>query len=726
MDLIYFLKVLYRRKWILIIFSAIAVVAAFFIVGLKKPLFISVAQYSTGFTSEKVKLSDGTTAVDLYTVDVKFDNVIETIKSPQVINRISYDLLLNDISYPEKAYRKLSASQKEKPAAKEINLDETKRILRKKLEENSVLRADIKEENLILEYLKLYKYDYLSIMKNLNVTRVARTDFLDIIFASENPELSSWVVNAIGLEFLNYYKNLNSLRTDENSMTIKSVMDLQQKKVDSLGNILLSEKISQGTIDPLSRTTSAMETVTEIEGQLATQKSKYNEHLNRLNYLKNQLVNLTNNSGAPASNSEIIRLTTKRNELVAELSRKPAGDAALQKQIDDLRAEIIQKSGSSANINKTRDQIDQLKRDIDEEEALLNAAKSTIDDYNDRIKRYTSMTNVNPGSGVKMDVIRTQLDMENAQLKAIKEKYAQVVGLAKDDPSANFIQTRLGLPAAEPESKKTLMKMALSGMSVFVLISMIFIFLEVFDSSLKTPSIFGRQTAIKDAELLNKLDFKKTQPIDIILSENDNQNQNVFKNYIRKIRFDLLDSNKKSFLVTSTRPGVGKSTIIKSLAASLVLSKKKVLIIDLNFYNNSLTKDFNCNVFINDVVKQISYSQPVAAQKLISKTNIDGIDIIGCQQAYVTPSEVLIDLDKNKFISKLEEEYDYILIEGAALNLYADSKELINYSEGIITVFAADNPFKQIDRESLKFITLQKEKDQTFILNKVLTENVDA
>ncbi len=726
MDLLYFLKVLYRKKWILIGLSFVAVVVAFFLIGLKKPLFVSLAQYSTGFTSEKVKLVDGSTAIDLYTVDVKFDNVIETIKSPQVINRISYDLLLNDLSYPDKAYRKLSERDKEKPVARLINIDETKKILREKLNTNTVLRSDVKEENYILEYLKLYKYDYASIMNYLNVTRVARTDFLDILFGSESAELSSWVVNSVGLEFLNYYRNLNSLRSDENSLTISSIMQTQQRKVDSLGRILLSEKVSQGTIDPLSRTTSAMETITEIEGQLATQKSKYNEHFNRLNYLKNQLNSMNGSSSGQTSNSEIVRLTTKRNELVAELSRKGVSDPAMEKQINDLRAEIIQKSGNNSSVVKTKEKVDQLLRDIDEEEALVNAATSTIADYNDRIRKYTGMTNVNPGSGIKMDVIKTQLDMENDQLKAIKEKYSQVVGLSKDDPTANFIQTRLGLPAPEPESKKTLIKMALSGMSVFILTSLIFIFLEVFDSSLKTPSTFNRQAKIKNLSVLNKLDFRKVSPMEVVMEQKEGEKQNKFKNNIRKIRFELLNSNNKSFLVTSTREGVGKSTIIQAIAASLLLSKKKVLILDLNFYNNTLTRDFGCDVFIQDVAKKINYSVPLAQQKIVAKTKYEGIDIIGCQQGNYTPSEVLYNLDDRKFINKLEEEYDFILIEGAALNYYADTKELVNFSEGIITVFSALASFKQIDREGLKFITDLKNKNTSVILNKVLTENIDA
>lgn len=65
-------------------------------------MYESVAQYSTGFTAETIKLADGTTAIDLFTADVKFDNVIATIKSPQVMNRVSYTLMVHDLVNPAK------------------------------------------------------------------------------------------------------------------------------------------------------------------------------------------------------------------------------------------------------------------------------------------------------------------------------------------------------------------------------------------------------------------------------------------------------------------------------------------------------------------------------------------------------------------------------------------------------------------------------------------------
>ena len=95
--------------------------------------------------------------------------------------------------------------------------------------------------------------------------------------------------------------------------------------------------------------------------------------------------------------------------------------------------------------------------------ALLRAAETTIADYENSIRRYMGLTNVNPGSSVKMDVLRDQLDIENNQLKTIKEKYNQVQGLVKDDPTSNFIQTRIGQPAIDPEPKRSMLTMTLSG-----------------------------------------------------------------------------------------------------------------------------------------------------------------------------------------------------------------------------------------------------------------------
>ena len=269
-----------------------------------------------------------------------------------------------------------------------------------------------------------------------------------------------------------------------------------------------------------------METVKELESKLAEVKSKQNEHFNRKQYLVDRLNTLqagSSTSGSSVSNEEVIALVNKKNNLVAELARKGGSDPALEKQISDLRIEINLKSSAASsrkdNCGKAKE-IESLKTQINEEDALLSAANSTVEDYAASIRKYTNMANSAPvGSDVTIEGIKSRLDIENTMLGTVTDKYYQAEGLAKDDPTTNFIQTAVGQPALGPESKKTMMTMMLSGMSMFFLSSVIFLLLEVFDPRAKTPALFRKQVKLNVAGILNNIPLKNTTEQEILMAD---------------------------------------------------------------------------------------------------------------------------------------------------------------------------------------------------------------
>ena len=63
------------------------------------------------------------------------------------------------------------------------------------------------------------------------------------------------------------------------------------------------------------------------------------------------------------------------------------------------------------------------------------------------------------------------------------------------------------------------------------------------------------------------------------------------------------------------------------------------------------------------------------------------MDVIGCEEGNYTPSEILPKDNLLLHVAKLKDNYDFILIEGAALNSHADSKELTDFVEGLVGVF---------------------------------------
>ncbi|MFL5787963.1 MAG: exopolysaccharide transport family protein, partial [Flavisolibacter sp.] len=603
-----------------------------------------------------------------------------------------------------------------------INLDTAKRILKDKIVKFDILSSNDNQEYNVIELLKLYEYDYFNIIKYLYVNRVEGTDYLDVVFRSENPELSATVVNTLGEDFINYYKSLTQQRGEQSAEVIREMVNTQQRKVDSLNQLLYSEKVRQGTVDPVSRSTSAMETVKELETQLGEAKASYFTYTQRLNYLKQRKADLMSGS-VSGTNDEVLHLRERRKEL----TDKGSNDPQIKKQIDDLTTQIVAKSSNAVNAQKNSDEIQTVNDKINEADANAKSSSLTIADLQNKINQYTKLTNQNPGSGVTVSAIQAQLDIENKALGNIKEKLTQAVGLVKENPAENIKQTLVGQPAVEPEPAKKLFIMGLSGVSTFCAASIIVLFLAIFDPSIKSPSLFSK--AIRKAPLASvvHVHMKEGHAADIILEENAKTDKivDLFKQNLRKLRYEIEHSGKKIFLFTSAKQKEGKSTIIQALAGTLLLSGKKVLIVDTNFTHNSLTKYFNAESKLehSEIDGHLGND---ALQKYISHTQYKNLDIIGCEGGNYTPSEVLKKGNILERIHELTNYYDYILMEGASLNDHSDSWELSKYAESVSIVFSANTAIGSSDSQAFNYMETMKQKFLGAVLNDVRPENIDA
>ena len=725
MDFSYFLKVWLRNKWLIIGLTILAIAAAFVLLLFKKNLYESVAQYSTGFTAERVRLVDGTSAFDVYGADIKFNNVIETFKSPKVIGALSYSLLLHDLDNNNKPYRTLSPEKKKTKAYTSVNIDSVKRILREKINTFDVLNSTDSTEIRLIEFLKLYQYDYASIIKHLTVNRVEGTDYLNVVFRSENPVLSSVVVNTIGQDFINYYRSLTEQRGEASADVIRSMVNAQQHKVDSLNDLLFKEKVKQGTIDPVSRSTSAMETVKELETQLAEATTNYNVYSQRLAYYKQRKQELSSGTSHVAvNNDEVIKLQDQRRMLINKNSQDPN----IRKQIDDLTNQIAAKSTSGApTTTNTADELQKVNDNINETESNANAASKTIKDLNSKIALYTGMTKENPGSGVTISAIQSQLDIENKALGNIQDKLTQALALLKENPAENIKQTLVGQPAVEPEPAKRMLTMGLAGVSTFFVASLFILFLALLDPSIKSPAQFSKVIKRPLLASVIHLGLKEEQVADIILQENGKSDtkSELFRQNMRKLRYEVENSGKKVFLITSPKRKEGKTTILQALAAALLLSGKKVLMIDANFSHNTLTRIFNPEAKLEKLqYSTVGYGEP--EQEMASQTPYKNLDIIGSEGGNYTPAEVLKRDNVLEHINDLMNEYDYILIEGAAINDHSDTWELTKYVEGVIMVFSANSSLGAVDSQSFTYMESQKRKFLGAVLNNVRPENIDA
>jgi polysaccharide biosynthesis transport protein len=731
MDLLYLFRSLLKRKWIIIGTTLLALCATAAFLLLKKREYSSTAQYSTGFTIQQVSLVNE--EFNPYEADNKFSNVLETFISPKVIGMLSYHLLLHDLRNNENHFKILSERQLNSKKYKAVDQGKAIEILTSKIDSLELLTSFNPEEKKILELLEVYEYDYKTLKEILDIERIPRTDYLVISFKSENPYLSAYVVNKIGSEFLRFYNSLNSTLTTQSVEKIANIVDQKKKQVDSITENLRKEKSTQGALDPTELSKSAMQTVTQLNSKLADEKSSYNNNFYQLQSVNNQLANLsTSNNNLPASvegnNQEIVRIRNKLREL-APFKDDPKIADQIKKLQDDLknRESVLNTPTGSANNNLlTRNNLLASKSDLEEQ---LKATDQTIGYLTSEIAKYSAYSNAGVGNEVKINALRSEVDIATKEYSDIKSKFMQAEGF-KETPTINFRQTLLGQPAIEPEPRHLIIILGIVGPCMFTFVSLLIILLELLDSSVKSPSRFFSTVGLYLLSPVSRVNFKKENIEDIFNHQTIDTNKRSSKNFVfisslRKLRFEIENSEKKVLLITSTRIGEGKTILMEAIARSFSMVNKKILIIDTNFSHNSISAKFSVENHLEDFKLAPDRTDIVAFKHIIYKTSNENLDVVCCKGGNYTPEEILGKNNLLQHLKTLTIYYDYVFLEGAALNNYSDSRELSKYVDGIIAVFAADSGINEMDKESIQFLTSKGDQFIGCILNKVEVESID-
>jgi polysaccharide biosynthesis transport protein len=320
-------------------------------------------------------------------------------------------------------------------------------------------------------------------------------------------------------------------------------------------------------------------------------------------------------------------------------------------------------------------------------------------------------------------------------------------------------QTLIGQPSYEAEPNKAILLLALAAFGSLALCVISLLLVEYLDFSIKAPARLERLTGLKSIGSLNQVKTSEFNLKLAFLDKNPNKESGIFVHFLRKLRFEIESSKSKVFLITSTQVGSGKSFMIICLSYTLSLVNKKVLIIDTNFRHNSLTrlllpkngsmKLLERGTFVeseklkedNDPVEKETRNSTKSSsfrfdeneeetgpkskngtaqeKSIIQKTEFNGVDIIGNIGGLDSPSEILAGRNFREVINNFVSQYDYILMEGSSLNEFSDSKELIEYADKVIPVFAAETVLSNLDRESIQYLKSIKNKMLGAVLNRV-------
>ena len=730
MDLVYIFRYLYEKRFLLIIPTVVAAAVAYFLTINEKKYYRSTAQVSTGFTvSDEIQV--GKSDFSFYEADTKFNNAIVTCTSPSVISLVSYNLILHDLE--GNPFTILTNKEKESDIYKAINIDSAKKIFASKLESMSVLTSYKPDEKRLIEFLKLFRYDIKSLQQALGVYRLQRTDYLQIDYVSQNPELSAFVVNKLYAEFLRYYRKVRSTKAMESLDTLKSL--LERKKYEL--TLKTGLQVDEAGIDPTVENTSKLAIVANLERMLTDEKNKLTNLRSTIEKVNTRLAGLNQNQSLQANNSnnsELLVLKKERDDTYSEYIRGGSKDQAIYQKYIDIKDKIQQltmdvtavPNEKASTVSRT-----ELLQQITDANIDIKTTTNNIETIAARINHLKGNVIESASRSASSESLTKEVELANKEYLDAKQKYNDALDINTSAVN-NFRQVLFGQPALDPEPSKRMLIVGMAGISTFLSITLFIIILTYLDTSLKTPRLFQKAVNLELISTINNMNLRGISIKDIIINKTvpirnvSIEDTKAFKASLRKLRYEIEQSDKKIFLFVSTKKGQGKTTIIQALSYSLSLSKKKVLIIDTNFCNNDLTVQLNANPILE--TSEVADDNDSIMDLINSNATSDNehIFVIGSEGGDYTPNEILSQQNLLKHLEFLKLHFDYIFLEGPPLNNFADSKELSQYVDGVIGIFSAEISINQMDKESIKFMKSLGDKFSGSVLNKVAIKNINA
>jgi polysaccharide biosynthesis transport protein len=739
MDLLLLAKVLWRKKWILILIPILAAAAAYVFTMDTIEKYRAYSQISTGFTQNtEVSITDE--KFNIRDADVKFSNLLNTMNSAIPANLVMYRLLLHDLDSDD-PYR---TPQNFRPSPEDR--ETVKAYLKRKLEAFSPVSTTDEEYELVKRFFSAYGYNYTAVKDGLYIFRVMNTDNVQIDFSTDNPNVSALGANAFAEEFIRYHNALKTERTGQSVEFLKQLVDDKKAAYDAKTETQKIFKSSNSLVDIRSEGDAKFGQLQDLERQRDDIRSRIQKLELTIQRLNDDIRTFGSPAQATVNNQKIIEL----RERIARLNeRYITGGSTNQVLLDSLNAlrEQLRLQMDATNRQQvaaaTPDvSVAEMRSRLKDAEIDLKVERSNLSSTENKIGNLRFMVSGFASKEAALEAIQKEVELAQQEYLDAVNKYNEAKNRLIS--STTLRKVLAASPPPFPESSKRYLIIGLAGFSSLALCLFVIIGLELLDVSIRTPEKFKRIVGLHLAGMINKIDSRNFNIRSYFNQTTSNEETEMYKSLLRKFRHEIETSNSKVILFTSPKKKDGKTFVMFSLAYVLSLINKRVLIIDTNFKNNSLSQllvkpHTEIKVIEGRRVNLLIGSGKEAktddradgdmdaenTYDLINPTKYKNIFIVGnAGGGNDSPAEILSGRDFRNLIGVLVESFDYILMEGAALNDYSDTKELIPYSDKVFAVFSAESTIKQLDKDSIAYFKSLGKKFGGAVLNRISTRDL--
>ncbi|MDB5280382.1 MAG: capsular exopolysaccharide family [Ferruginibacter sp.] len=516
-------------------------------------------------------------------------------------------------------------------------------------------------------YFSLVPVDNMAswLLSKLKVSASSKqSSVINLSFRDESPVLAADVLNQLIIAYGEAALREKNSLAKNTLVSIEDRLNIVAKDLDSIESKLQHYKAGKGAVD-IGR-----------QGQLYLENVSANDkRISDLN-MQVDIMNQLKKSATTPGNVGVLPSTLG------------VSDPALINQVNKL--------------SSLQSEYDNLKTTVAENNPVLLSLKEQINQIKPTI--LTNIESQQRSLEKSRDNLYATKGSDNAVLSAIPQKERELVEITRDQNIKNGIYAFL-LQKREESQLSYASNIADSKVINYAVVSnspvspnRMMIYAIAFAIALGFPIAIITAKDALSPKILYRSEIETLTEVPVIgeISKSKSKQpivvqkgvRTVIAEEFRKVRVSLLslgiNADHKKILVTSNISGEGKSFIAANLAHSIALTGKKVILLDLDLHNPGLGRIINIR------------EQPGVSEYLMGKASLDSIIhavpdnnhlfYIPCGELEQDASELLENGKIGELISRLDENFDMIVIDTAPVVLITDAYLLSSLCDATLFV----------------------------------------
>jgi succinoglycan biosynthesis transport protein ExoP len=539
----------------------------------------------------------------------------------------------------------------------------------KGLKPSFIKRLFVKDSEISKEGLKNY------LKSNFSVTNIPRSDVLELSFISPSPKISKLALKNIISSYQRYEIDSKIVITSYANEKITSRLEELTKQMEIAEANLSKYKEENGLVDTgdvKELKIKQIETISQNILDLEKQISQYEGDLLAIKMSKgdvNQLTSIKDLMIRPEIKNIYDSLLASRNNLESLRLIYTDQHPKVKKAIDTIQSyerQLVQIIDQ--NIEKKTFELTNLKNSIDINKNSISRATKELRELEDKESGMLKFSR-EVASSRKLYETFLQRVKETNEVQNLQVSNVKII----EDPIAS------NNPVSPNIKKNCLLAFLLSSIGVYFYL----FYRDLNSSTVKDPTSLEMFNTLIMTNLPKvNISRKGFHMMQMYLEDNDS----AFAESIRNAR-TLMESKfkpNKTYLITSSSPSEGKTTVAFNLALSLQ-KNYKVLLIEGDIRRPSVANSY---YEFDDTKKGLSeiLTNEVNFSDTILKVPGTNLNFIGSGKKRTDLSDIVNVPKLKKFFELLNKHYDYVIVDSPPVLPVSDTMVIAQATDYLLYV----------------------------------------